>query len=402
MEREMSEENNVVEAQDPSRFQIPAALRQAAAAVVAEPMVEPVVETLPEPVVDQSIEDAFSEVPKIEEVSFESPEEEPVVEEKKHETKVILKGNPNIDLTNLQINTTSAMGRSGIIEKILNNKSTFMIVCPQSAYVAKISSLCLEDKIRILNSVESPFESRRKLYRSIYDHIIEMNIPKPKFDEWLKMTSYHDLETLLYGLYAQTYPGESDFDITCGKCENKIDAKIGAHLLQQIKDETAFGYLDSISKSSNPEDVASNSMVHTTSRVLLPTSNIVVDICTPSLSDHLILLKAFNPKFIADISNIIGMMLFIKQLFIPDSEKLENEGRAIFFPVTDRNEMLRIVSRLSPTDGDRLNEEINERAKKFEVNYQLPKMVCAACANEIEAINIDCENLLFSKLMEKA
>jgi hypothetical protein len=390
---------NQTENQDPSRFQIPAALKEMASSTILGdqvPIPFPTAETAALPVVEEPTTEESFDIPE-EETTPEIVMSEVVVQP----TEVQIRSTPAIDLTNLEIRTSNPMIRSGIIERTFANKPTFMVVCPQSAYVAKLSALCLEDKIKILNSVDNPFESRRKLYKSVYDHIIEMNYPKPTFDNWLKMTSYHDLETLLYGIYAQTYPGESDFDITCGKCENKIDAKIGAHLLQQIKDETAFGYLDLITKSTDPEDTTRSSLVHTTSRILLPDSNIVADIVTPSLSDHLILLKTFNPKITADISNIIGMMLFIKQLYIPDSEKLAREGKAIFFEMTDRNEILKTTSRLSTTDGDFLNAKINERAKQFETNYKLPKMICAACGNDIEAISIDMENLVFSKLLER-
>jgi hypothetical protein len=420
----MAENETEIEAQEPSRFQIPPALRQAAEKIASGDMQEAPIAMMTEALVEKvnNPEEVVVQMPDAEapvepqmdppeanegesqeEQSFENPVEDKVPAVPLP-TKVIIKNEINdipIDLNNLEVFTTSALTRSGAIDRILKSKSTFMVTLPQSAYVAKMSSLNLEDKIRILNSVETPFENRRKLYKMVYDHIEEMSITKPKFDQWIKMTSYHDVDTLLFGIYAQTYPGESDFDITCGKCENKVEAKIGAHLLSCMKDKDIYQHLDAVVQSNDPARTQAASMVHNTSRVLLPDSKLIFDIITPSIADHLMLLKAFNPKAVADISNIVGMMLFLKQIFIPDMAAFNQNKKAAFFMTEDRNEMLRIISNLSTKDGDKLNDEINERAKKYEINYQLPKMTCASCGNEIEAINIDCESILFSSMMGK-
>ena len=63
-----------------------------------------------------------------------------------------------------------------------------------------------------------------EIAKIIYNNIEDMSITKPSFSNWLKITALTDLETLLFGLFASTYPKESEVTIGCEnrKCEKDI------------------------------------------------------------------------------------------------------------------------------------------------------------------------------------
>ena len=279
------------------------------------------------------------------------------------------------------------------INRFINTKPTYNVVALQSAYEAKMSALTMVDKSNIRNSTDTPHAVRRKIYEIIYNHIETMSVQKPAFEDWLKLTSYWDVETLLFGIYAQTYSHNNSFDITCPVCKEKNRVRADAEVLVQVR--------DIIAEVSNWTELKGKSQVGQTIRFMLPKSKTIVIAKSPSLYEHLNMLKSYNPS-IPSVGEVFAFSLFIKELLIPDMDQV-TKGNAVFAKVTGRDDIHRVVTKMNSDDEDYFNDKIRELSDKFKIEFALEKFNCTTpgCTKEFDQIPLDIENLLFFRIIER-
>ena len=286
------------------------------------------------------------------------------------------------------------------INTYINNKPTYNVVALQSGYEAKLSALTMVDKASIRNSTDTPHAVRRKLYEIVYNHIEGMSVVKPSFEEWLKITSYWDVETLLFGIYAQTYSHNNSFDITCSNCEAKNRVRVDAEALVQIRDEDAYEQVRSIISSvTNFTELKGRSQVGKNVRFVLPKSKIIVIAKSPSLYEHLNMLKSYNPAIPA-VGEVFAFSLFIKELLVPNYAEI-SKGNMEFARVTGRDDIHQIVTRMDSEDEDHFNEKVSELSDKFKIEFCLNKFNCVTpgCGKEFDQIPLDIESLLFFRIL---
>jgi hypothetical protein len=200
-------------------------------------------------------------------------------------------------------------------------------------------------------------------------------------------------------MYAQTYPGDSDFDVTCGKCEQEIKSKVGVNTMLQVKDDAAYGKVQEvIGNSDSIELVQGSSMIGDCERVALKRSKIVAELHTPSVQDHLDILSGFATELKGDASEIVGFLMFVKRILVPDIKYFQRTNQLRYLPVTNQDEMLSVIRRLNTDDGLQLDKIISDRASKFQIDYQIPTFNCPNCQNQVGPIPVEMESLLFTKV----
>ena len=241
-----------------------------------------------------------------------------------------------VDLNNIEIVEKSPVFQQKDIETVLSKKSTYQVVALQSAYIAHMSALSFNDINAIKNSTADPYNSRKKFYDIIHSHIEDTSIGKLGRKDFLRVTSYHDLDTLLFGIYCQTYPKDSKFDITCGSCGKVNKITIDNETLIKVKPEKEKEVFERLEKIiyevKDVDELVNKSLVHSKERIMLNNSKIIVDIYTPSLWDHLELLSNLNPRVAEQYEGTIGLMLFIKEMFMIDIEQTRKTGRPKYYP----------------------------------------------------------------------
>jgi hypothetical protein len=220
------------------------------------------------------------------------------------------------------------------------------------------------------------------------------------FSEFLKITAFDDLETLLFGVYCQTYPNATEFTVTCGKCGKPCQIQIHPMQFVKVQDDSVYSYInDVISRKQRPIDLLGQSLVHTHERILLTKSKIIVDIRTPSLQDHLDTLARYNDQTMSTARETFGCMVYIDQVLVPNIQAIKQTGKAIYSKLEDFDEVFRVVCDLKE-DGDRLNGAINRREKKYAVTYRIKSIPCSACKEDMGEIPIDVERLLYFQMEE--
>lgn len=309
--------------------------------------------------------------------------------------------NISIDVSKIDIVESTEMQKFENLDFVLNGKSTYQVTAAQSCYQAFMEPLKMSDINAITNSSLDVYQARMKLYQTIYSKINSTSLGKITFKDWLKITSYFDLPTLLYGIYMQTFPGSTDFTITCRHCEKTMDVKINNDTLISAKDEEVFKQFEKVVRNAKtPDEALEHSLVNKTERIVLPKSKIIMDVQTPSLANHLDLLSSADPKKISEVEDILTILLFLKKVYILDVKASMKANSAKYFEIKTRNEMVNVIRKLSIEDYKELNRVMAERINKYAIEYKIKDFPCHNCGKEVGDIPIDVETLLFQQILQ--
>lgn len=322
----------------------------------------------------------------------------------------------NIDLTNLNIGEAKrGMRQMDDIDIAFdrNKKSGFSVICAQSGYRATLSALTLADTNAITDTSADNITLREMLFKTVYSKIIEMNIPKPNYKKWLEMTAFADFETLLFGIFCQTYPDSNDYTLTCPHCGKEISVKVPNESLIEVKDRSVYGRMDDITFGSHinqygeqtgyidPDELLASSPINTYDRIMLPNSKIIVDIYNPTLADFLNLLKVTNPKAAQKYAAALGSLLYIRKMYMPDFVKYKETGEFSVYEITGIKEKLNILLSMSTTDGNKLESLLNDRMNKYAINYAINSTTCTSCGKEISQSPVNVEAMLFRRIIQR-
>ena len=292
------------------------------------------------------------------------------------------------------------------MQNILGAQSVFKIAALQSGYTAEIGPLAFEDISRIQSSALDAHAARMKLLKTLHSRIQDFSCGPIGFQNWLKQTAQGDYDTLMYGLYAATYPGENDFDVRCRHCghDNKITVDV-AQLARVESDDVYAEIRRLLDPKTDFKGAIQKSLVGRVVQRKMPESGIVVDIRNPSMQEYLDGVQWFVnaqdkttgalPADIAGAEVIRTLSMYVPRMLVPV------KGGSQYLPVTDQMARASLIGRLSRADGSALTDAVDAETKKLEVSYSLPAYNCAACGKKNEDLFLDFEALLFIKLREK-
>jgi hypothetical protein len=306
-----------------------------------------------------------------------------------------------IDINNIEFTEKSPLEKIDDIDFILNGKPTFQVVANQSAYIAHMESIRLADINAMTNSSGDIYATKQKLYKTIHSKVNTTSVGSIDFKTWLRVTSFYDLPSLMYGIYCQTFPGDTTFEINCRHCHENTDVIVNNDTLISVKDEDTYSKLNEIiNNTKKPADLLDNSIVNKYSRSVLPKSKILIDIQTPSLWNHLELLASIDKRSMNEMEDVIGTMMFIKNLFLLDVKELERTGKPKYYPITDKNQIINILRNLEVLDAKALGDAIADRSDKYAITYKIQNFKCGKCNNDVGEIPVDVEQLLFSQILQ--
>ena len=309
----------------------------------------------------------------------------------------------NVDLNSIEIdNELSPIQMSGLEDTLLNDHTTMLVTCCQSAYSAEMTALRSQEVQNIVNSDVDFYNYKKKLYQTIVKHIENTSVGKMNYAEWIHNTSFFDIDTLLYGIYCQTFNYENKYNIRCPRCGKDFDAIVNNATLVEIRGdevETVEKINEIVNSIGNAAELLKHSNVHKTKRIILNESKIVVDIMIPSVYDYLEGVVAHSDNEALDeYQNAIGLLLFIKGIYLPNIYALKQTGSLKYVPVdiNDKGKTITVISGLKLKDSQQLTDEINNFIEKYRVTYSIRNVTCPHCAHTIKNITMDMEDTLFN------
>ena len=275
---------------------------------------------------------------------------------------------------------------------------TYQVTLNQSAYIAHMEGLTFPDVFNINSSVANDYETALKKYKTYYEKMSFSSIGLKTFEEFARMTSLFDVDTLIFGILNQTFPGKIKYDITCRHC-SKTMTNVGIpndNLIVVKNDEVYEQVSKIISSIDSPEKADKYSLVNKIERIQLDDSKTILDIRIPTIEDHLNILAELrsvtNEQELIQASNFL---LFIKAAYVLDPTETLAQGKPIFVEYKDRASILEIVRNMSIRDAGQANEVIEEKEEKYSISYAIQSFPCQNCQQEVGDVNVDVEELLF-------
>lgn len=313
-----------------------------------------------------------------------------------------------IDLSSIEIvDGLSQFDLDSIESAVFEQKKVMQVVCCQSAYTAEMSALKNQEIQNVSDSNVDYYNYKKRLYKALWQHVEATSVGKLDFPSWMKVTSYFDVETLLYGAYCQTFPYENKYTLLCPNtkdCGKPFEAVVNNNTLIETrgKDEEVFSKINEvIANVKNSQDLIGRSLVHTTKRVALDESKIIFDIQIPSIWDYLEgILANVSEEIAEEYSTTLGLALFIKKMFIPNVVEYKRSGKLTFVPVEDKEKIIKLVAQLPYYDGIQLAEDINEFTNRYRISYSIKEVACPKCGHEIKEVGLNMEDVLFTVIRQ--
>jgi len=291
----------------------------------------------------------------------------------------------------------------------------YSVVLLHSGYKANMLGLCYLDKSRLNTVAEDPYSDRIRLYKIIYEKIESMTGGKPSFEKWLKMTALADIEPLLYGIYAASYPTSQPFEVTCNKCGNTIRVNTDPESIIATFENKSYEEINNILYNvKTHEEIKQFAPMYKEKILPIVEKRSVITVREPSLEDYLNLIRFFNGKE-QDYKNFESMIertLYVKSILIPDIAANQRDGTKAMVKVDDTNLIVRFLSSLM-TDASvtLLDNTLTSLNSEYDVDFEIPKFKCnnlikdengkitsEACDNDIGPIDLNLENLLFFRV----
>lgn len=318
-------------------------------------------------------------------------------------------GNPfdSFDLESLDrvvIKDANFLSKTNAIRQLVTSvdAATFQVVCLQSGYSASMSALKTKDQGIVANTIGTEYERTNRLYNMIYGKIADTSLGKISYEEFLDITSLADLETVLYGVYASTFPEPESYTLQCPSCQSKFEVKVPANQLTQVKDPEAYTRLQEIHMElgNSPKTILEKSLLAETHRIRLKHSNVICDVKLPSLARQLNMMKlASGNSKLKESMNTFSILAFVKSLFVPDMETFNRTSEVAYLQIEDFHDMFNIISGLHIDDIKMLEKDLDKAYSKYDLKFAIPKTKCAYCSAEQDNIPVNVEETLFHNLL---
>lgn len=297
------------------------------------------------------------------------------------------------------------------------------IPCLVSGYVAEMKGLSHFDIININSAMSEQSFAKQKIlkFRLIYNHItwISKSSKKhPTFLEWMKMTKISDIETLFFGLFDATWPGESEYHMTCLRCKNEFPHTVpNSKLITRISEQ--FDKKDPdriIAGETDPRKVKSIKVGNIESKKVL-NNGIYVKIRIPTVFEYANSLRAIESNMDIDSKGVedtddpawftLAMIPYVFQLGLPVISNIKKEDGSSkktieYHLIEDRNMIASILKDLDPDNYDLLyrGENLNKIFYLDSITFHIPKTKCAnpKCKADLKEVYIPMENMFFLKI----
>lgn len=354
---------------------------------------------------DIDTEDLDVEVTDEVSVEDELKTEDESIEEFKHELKTKVKPFSNtIDLNAFKVSKKAVPLNTAlkVVEK--DNVEQWLLVNEKRpANFKELSGLAIE-KLGSEIDDRNLVASYGKMYKEIYDHIIDPNKPKT-LEEWTKVTKFSDLRHIYFGLYKATFKGRNYIPYDCEKCNNKfVSENIDMKDMYKFKDKKVEEEMMEILRNGSISSTNEDNKIHLVRRQV--SDKYVIDFRVPSIYniifENSILPEAFRTKY----ANLLSVLSFIEEIYFIDMENsqlLPIECK--IYPKntvkTLEDRIVRYAKILRSLNSDQITQ-ITAYVDEIDTNddtvaYQRPECTCPKCGATIPAMEISPDRLLFTR-----
>lgn len=255
------------------------------------------------------------------------------------------------------------------------------------------------DELNLTTTGRNRFNAMKDIYRNIYNHIVSA---KPKFEDWLKTTSFLDLDHIYIAIYKASFNGANYIPINC---DNNHCNKVFLTDDIDIK-EKMTKFKDKKAKERFEKIYAGEPVEKYNDKIFKPISpTIAIQLREPSIYNTIFENSVLDQKFIDKYERLLTMMVYIENIYLigPDGKarKLKYKIDKTSIARTCKYRIATFAKIIKSLPSDSYNTLVAEISKLSEkdgdVTYQFPEVDCPYCGNKIDATDATAQQLLFTR-----
>ena len=315
---------------------------------------------------------------------------------------------PEIEIDESQVvSSATGLDVEEAVRLFTNRNNTIpgvQVLALHTGFCVEMTSLSFREINAMQASLTDNYTQRYKMIQIVYNRMQNCTV-KMTFEQFLKNTAFSDLNTLLYGLYASTYPDKHEFKVRCQNEECGVDLRFNRYpsdLVQDMPNRTIARIKDLL-EAKRLDEARKESILGKVQRRELPDSGIVVEIRNPTLKDYLDSTQRHvqEEKKKSDDSTtaaLVTIQMYLKKILLPG--KMRGVAEQSYLPINRPAHVMHIVSSLSSKDGDALLKAIMFESSKYDVEYCLPEYSCPQCGFDNKKTPMNFESILFLEMMK--
>lgn len=246
-------------------------------------------------------------------------------------------------------------------------------------------------------------DTLRKVYRSLYEHITDVNKPK-SFEAWLKATSYLDIKNIYATVYRGSFEGSNYMTYECSDpaCGNIwLSEDIPMMDLVEFVDEEAENKFNELLESESTE--LDNLYV---TEIVPVSEKYAISFREPSIYNVVFENASLPVKFTEKYEDMLSILMYIDKIYYIDraNNRLQPIALKEFKNDLRKTTKIRvytyskILKKLTSDEYNALAKymvAINKRTES--VKYVKPACTCPKCGKVVEKEEQDMQSMLFNR-----
>lgn len=315
-----------------------------------------------------------------------------------------------LDLTKFTVAKTPK-SVSEILRTVTTDIKTSNWVLPNAGTVEVFSPLSAIDinNLDVNNHNKTRLNAFRTMYKTIYDHILTPH--KPDFEKWIRMTLFHDMDHLYFGLYLATFGDSAFFNPICEKKteRNSKATGCGYQFVSEHKPMDYVKFRDDEAKAKFEKLMHSETYSNNKYNVQLCqiSDNYAFALRMPSLYNVIFEAASLSADFTEKYSDMLEVFSYIDDIYFIDRDtnnlipiKYDIDKKSQ--PKTTVNKIRaynEIYKRLSADEQSELMKNIHDIENEHDIGitYITPSTTCPECGNVIPEQAVSPIYLLFTR-----
>jgi hypothetical protein len=289
----------------------------------------------------------------------------------------------------------------------LDGNRRTQIVALQSGYVCMCNAMGSRE-LRTFGrreGTEDTYAYEIAICNAIYSKLSDFSIGALRFNDWLNVTAWPDMQTLIFGVYHATFPSKTLFTFDCNYCSKNISTWIDATSLACIPPGNTMTQQminDALSSKYKPEDLQKMSNRWTAVDVFVDNKRRFFRVKVPSIAEFLNG-AYYNKKdqFIQDNYYDMYYAGYIRGVGVLDIKKYNKTGEIDYYYDTDTKAIDRAIANIRPEEKRGFDRKVINYITKYSVSYQIPRLRCPHCGRIINQRDVNTRSLFFDAKTQK-
>jgi uncharacterized protein PF11_0207 len=251
-------------------------------------------------------------------------------------------------------------------------------------------------------------EYKVKSVEQVPDNIQSHHVTK--FEDFLRKTSYIDLEFMLWKILCATTRDQEILGITChavidntGKeCRHTYDWVYSPSELISLDEIRPFilEEMKQVGEASSTEEIMKaykSSSINTLTTVKLVDSEFIINVGHANAYDYLTkiysLQKSLDESLNQNDTSLVSKTLYYSSLVVIRSILIPKDGK--YMRVSSIDGIVKILSTLDEVDWQIISEIVNMSTSPYQFNFRIKNLVCPKCKSKSSADIESMADLLF-------